>query len=76
MATTVVNELLHHARKDGTFSDSILDRAALRIMSAEEEAKARAEMKKGGYVDGTIGHRAVTANCKATNPYGPPPKSK
>lgn len=74
IATNVLNELAHHARDSGTFSDSALDKAAKRLMSPAEQIRADAQMKQKGYAAGTIGHRAITANCKATNPYGPPPK--
>jgi hypothetical protein len=73
MATTVVNELLHHSRDNNIFLDRDLDKAAKSLMNPDELAAADAQMKQKGYVPGTIGHRAVTANCKATNPYGPPP---
>jgi hypothetical protein len=74
IATTVLNELLHHARDNGVFLDSALDKAALRLLNPAEQLAAKAQMKQKGYAAGTIGHRAVTGNCRPTNPYGPPPK--
>ena len=74
IATTVLNELLHHSRDNGLFSDPALDNAVRSLMSPDKRAVADVEMKQKGYRAGTIGHRAVTGNCKATNPYGPPPK--
>src|SRR6185369_15374562 len=38
-ANTVLNELMHHARKNGTFSDRALARAAFSIMSPDEKLK-------------------------------------
>ena len=37
IATNVLNELAHHARDSGTFSDSALDKAAKRLMSPAEQ---------------------------------------
>lgn len=69
IATTVVNELLHHSRATGVFEDSSLDKAALRLMNPTELKEARGLMNGKNYEAGTVGHRAVTGNCKPTNPF-------
>jgi len=38
-ANTVLNELMHHARKNGTFSDRALARAAFSLLSADDKLK-------------------------------------
>ena len=74
MAKTVVDELLHHSRDKGTFSDNALDTVALRLMNPDDRKTARDEMNGRGYQDGTVGHRLVDQNCRSTNPTGPPPR--
>jgi hypothetical protein len=73
IATTVVQELLHHSREKDKFSDPSLDKAAISLMEPADQAIARIQMNEGGYVAGTVGHRLVNKNCKPTNPIGPPP---
>ena len=75
IAKTVVQELLHHARISGTFQDSNLDRAALKVMNPADQAEARAKMKSKDYFPGMVGHGLVGSNCNVTNPYGPPPRN-
>jgi len=74
IATTVLNELLHHSRDKGHFLDPSLDKAAFGLMSPAEQASARALMKKDNYEAGTVGHRFISAHCKPTNPPGPAPR--
>ncbi|HEV8428739.1 MAG TPA: hypothetical protein VGQ41_12635 [Pyrinomonadaceae bacterium] len=73
IANTVVAELLHHARDNGVFSDRNLDSAALKVMDPTKKPAALALMKSKDYRAGIVGHRLVIANCRSTNPYGPPP---
>jgi len=73
IAKVVVQELLHHSRESGVFSDGDLDKAALRIMNPQEQAAARAKMKAKDYQVGAVGHGLIGSNCYSTNPSGPPP---
>lgn len=38
-AVTVVNELMHHARKSGVYNDRVLARAAFSLLTADEQAE-------------------------------------
>jgi YD repeat-containing protein len=75
IAKIVVQELLHHARNSGTFSDSSLDTAALKLMNPAEQAAARKMMTDNKYKVGSVGHRLIGSNCNVTNPFGPPPRN-
>jgi len=73
IAQVTIAELLHHSRSSGTFSDPLLDQAALSLITGKELNDARAEMAKKDYAAGSVGHTLVKTRCKPTNPYGAPP---
>jgi len=74
IATITVAELLHHSKTGGKFSDPQLDQAALSLMTGKELDNARAQMAQKNYAAGSVGHTLVKNRCKATNPYGAPPR--
>ena len=56
-------ELLHHARGSGMYSDYDLDKAMIKIMPADKQGAALAEMNAKNYQRSTIAHRQMNENC-------------
>lgn len=68
IAVGVFAELIHQAKGGGDlFSDEAVDRAALRLMNADERAQAEAQRKalkkQNKYEDGSIGYTYVKKHC-------------
>jgi RHS repeat-associated protein len=58
-------ELLHHASGSGMYSDYDLDKAVIKLMSADKQSAALAQMNAKGYQRSTIAHRQLNENCFA-----------
>ncbi len=63
IANVVVFELLHHAKKSGTFSDDAIDRAVIKVMGPNDQKAAQKQMNEPNYFRSTIAHRELNKNC-------------
>jgi hypothetical protein len=64
-ANTVLNELMHHARKNGTFSDRALARAAFSLLSADEKLKHPLPTTSDIEINSRYFHPLFNTHCRS-----------
>lgn len=64
-ANTVLNELMHHARKSGIFTDRALARAAFSLLSAEDQRKNPLPETDDEEVNSSYFHPLFKIHCRS-----------